>query len=232
MKDELGSQGQEEPEHSIRVGLPKGLLFASLRHRVSIPPGQRPRQRGPFTKRQSFFPESPNGRLFLPSLTHTKVTCGCPLSIFLQAVPQRMQVLLGMFFTRWDGASQLLRERNSGEVGWVRHRSQLASLLLLGLEGGQGLSVMWHISFLCQARAGLESTKSFSRLQWRWLYEAAAGVQGRAVFSPQLLSLVSEEALPNKMSLSWDMPLSCDLVLMRYWARRISTRSCSCLSSR
>ena len=31
----------------------------------------------------------------------------------------------------------------------------------------------------------------------------------------QLLSLVSEEALPNKMSLSWDMLLSCDLVLMR-----------------
>lgn len=52
------------------------------------------------------------------------------------------------------------------------------------------------------------------------------------VSSAQFLSLVSEEALPNKMSLSWDMPLSCDLVLMRNWALRNITLSCSCLSSR
>lgn len=60
------------------------------------------------------------------------------------------------------------------------------------------------------------------RRRWRWW----------GVSSAQFLSLVSEEALPNKMSLSWDMPLSCDLVLMRNWALRNITLSCSCLSSR
>lgn len=62
--------------------------------------------------------------------------------------------------------------------------------------------------------------------------QAAGGGQGEGVLWVQLLSLVSEEALPNRMSLSWDMPLSCDLVLMRNWALRNITRSCSCLSSR
>lgn len=61
---------------------------------------------------------------------------------------------------------------------------------------------------------------------------AAAVAVARCVLWPQFLSLVSEEALPNKMSLSWDMPLSCDLVLMRNWALRNISLSCSCLSSR
>lgn len=60
---------------------------------------------------------------------------------------------------------------------------------------------------------------------------AVAVATGHVLWA-QLLSLVSEEALPNKMSLSWDMVLSCDLVLMRNWALWNITRSCSCLSSR
>lgn len=59
----------------------------------------------------------------------------------------------------------------------------------------------------------------------------AVAVAGCVLWA-QLLSLVSEEALPNKMSLSWDMLLSCDLVLMRNWVLRNITLSCSCLSSR
>lgn len=65
---------------------------------------------------------------------------------------------------------------------------------------------------------------------------AAGGGRGwrrrGCVLWAQLLSLVSEEALPNKMSLSWDMLLSGDLVLRRNWVLRNISLSCSCLSSR
>lgn len=73
-----------------------------------------------------------------------------------------------------------------------------------------------------RGQAGLGVSWRQQRRWWWW----------RGVSSAQFLSLVSEEALPNKMSLSWDMPLSCDLVLMRNWALRNITLSCSCFSSR
>lgn len=94
MKDELGSQEREEPEpeHSIRGGLPKGL---SVCFSPILPVSHQPRD--PDNVVLSLRDTAPSLKVpragsFLLLWTRTKVTCGCPLSIFLQAVPPFLHV--------------------------------------------------------------------------------------------------------------------------------------------
>lgn len=133
----LGVRGRRSLHTASVLGSLK-VFCLLLSHRVSIPQPADPgnmvlslRDKAPSLK----VPMA--GSFFLPR-THTKVTCGCPMSIFLQAVPQRMPVLLGMFFTWWDMASQLLRERNIYEAG-VGEALALASFpATSGLRGRAG----------------------------------------------------------------------------------------------
>lgn len=169
------------------------------------------------------------------------------------------RVFAGMLFTWWKKNISLLGETGLGagvDGGWsglcVWARDQLC--FTSGLGGtGTPLRMLRTSCLGCgssQSYAALGSAFGGSAVMviassrrgqtglgvsWRWRRRRRRRRRRwrrRGVSSAQFLSLVSEEALPNKMSLSWDMPLSCDLVLMRNWALRNITLSCSCLSSR
>ena len=177
---------------------------------------------------------------------HSRQTCSCCLYCSLGSPTKR--VFAGHVNYMVERTSHLLAREGCG-VGWGTVRTVCwASLLDVGDQGppaGVGPSSLGHGSVhprpgLCSeaARAvggfcsegGSVKPQRAGRVRGRGRVLAVA-VAGCVLWS-QLLSLVSEEALPNKMSLSWDMLLSCDLVLMRNWVLRNITLSCSCLSSR
>lgn len=164
-KDE-GQAGGVRSSRSLRPHSwrsPKGLSVPFSP--TSASPPQRPQQHGLCTsgtpllaslRDTALSPRAPNKRLFPLQWTHTEVICGRLLSgCFSGQSPVCVQVLLGVFFTSGKepvGSRGRETDARSGER--VRCWLQLTSPSLLGSEGGQGLWVMWHRSFLWHGSFG------------------------------------------------------------------------------
>lgn len=126
------------------------------------------------------------------------------------------RTLLHKFFTWWDGAGQLLREEKQprSQVGEALARASFP--VTSGLRGRAGtlgdvtyiLSVPWLAQVSPRPGLDLKALSPFPGSSGGECMKPQLAGRAGGIFSPQLLSLVSEEALPNKMSLSWDMPLS------------------------
>lgn len=181
---------------------------------------------------------------------HSRQTCSCCLYCSLGSPTKR--VFAGHVIYMVERTSHLLTREGRGGWGggWGGTVRTVcwASHLDLGDQGppagwghlpwgvawaipGQGCAQKQHVPLEASAAMVIAS----SLRGWAGLGSGGrilAVAVARCDLWIQLLSLVSEEALPNKMSLSWDMLLSCDLVLMRNWVLRNITLSCSCLSSR
>lgn len=163
MKDRLGSQEQQEPETAFMV-VPLKVCLSPFLHPTSVSPPQRPQQHGLCTSvtplLASLRDTAPSPRALMEGFFlfsgHTLKLCAaaCCLDVSLGS-PLCVQVLLGVFFTSGkEPVGSRGRETDARLGEGVRCWLQLTSFPLLGSEGGQGLWVMWHRSFLWRGSFG------------------------------------------------------------------------------